>query len=326
MCQCNGKKEKVYTLGIIDSQNAEPYYSARISMLDFLKSKGYVEKKNLKIIYFTIGNSKKKGLLALDKVVAKKPDVIFVNGTMATLSVKDSSYFNNPKHKFVFTCVTDPVGVGVIDDFGVENPYNITGVSYPVPVVTRLRFVMSIMPKLKKIGLVYADMPQSHSYKKWVEKALKEENDLKHLKVFFQKVHFIEGEEGTKKMAERAKKYILEMDKKVDVFLSPNDQMGVQKPFAKVVFENSTKPLIGLGLKDIMEKWGPTAVIYPSYKSMGVQSAQMIIKLFKGVNVKSIPAQWPKEHGFAFDLKKAKTFNLKISKRYLELAGENIVR
>lgn len=111
----------------------------------------------------------------------------------------------------------------------------------------------------------------------------------------------------------------------MDVFLSPNDQMGVQEPFAKMVWQTASKPLIGLGSRDVMLGWGATASIYPSHESMGIQSANMIIKIFKGIDIKEIPTEWPKENGFAFDLKKVKKFGLSIPVKFFELAGKNII-
>ncbi len=322
---CNGK-DKTYILAVLDSQNGEPYKRARLSMLNELEQKGYKQGTNLKIIYHSIGNDKEKGKRLLKHVVKKKPDVIFTNGTVMTLAAKESKFFNNPKYSFVFTCVTDPVGVGVIEGFGIENEFNFTGVSYPVPVVSRLRFVKKIIPNLKTIGLIYAQMPQSISYKGWIEKAIQETDDLSRIKVIFKSIPLIKGENGSLEMAKLAKEHVIKLTNKVDVFISPNDQMGVQAPFANMVFKNASKPLIGLGIKDVMDKWGATAVIYPSHKSMGVQSARMIIKIFEGKNVKNIPAQWPKDNGFAFDLSKVKKFKLKIPQRFLDLAGNNIVR
>ena len=127
-------------------------------------------------------------------------------------------------------------------------------------------------------------------------------------------------------MANIARKHVLALDKQVDVFLSPNDQLGVQKYFAEVVFKTATKPLIGLGSRDVKKKWGATAVIYPSHRSMGIQSANMIIKLFNGTDIRNIPAEWPRMNGFAFDLKKTKKFKIRIPIKFFEIAGSYIVR
>lgn len=197
---------KVYKLAIIDAQEGEPYKSARENMLITLKSNGYEEGKNLQVFYESIGNDVNKGKKILKEMIGKEPDIIFANGTVITKAVKESEYFNNPKYKFVYACVTDPVGLGVIENIGTTPIYNLTGVSYPVPIDSRLKFVKDLIPTVKRIALIHSDMPQSISYKKWVEEALKTVPELKGVEVIFKSVHLISGEDGSKKMAVIAKK------------------------------------------------------------------------------------------------------------------------
>ncbi len=314
-----------FKLLVLDSQNKEPYKSARENMLKTLHKNGYIQGKNLKVIYATIGNDVNKGVRILKEKVKLKPDVIFVNGTVMTMAARKAFYKDMSK-KFVFACVTDPIGVGVIKDFGIKHQYNFTGVAYPVPVKSRISFVKELIPNCRKIALIYADMPQGRSYRKWIENLLKTDKNFNQLQVVFRPVPLIKGEKGTERMAQIAKRHVLALHKKVDVFISPNDQLGVNRAFAQVVWKNSSKPLIGLGSRDVMNAWGASAVIYPSHESMGEQSAKMIIKLFNGKKIQSIPAEWPRKNGFAFDIKKTKKFGIKIPIKFFELAGKNIVR
>ena len=292
-------------------------------MLTELESQGYAEGKNLNIKYWSLGNAEGRAKRAWLQEQSKNYDVVFVNGTVATLNFKEFAYGNN-KFKFVFGAVTDPVGVGVIDNFESAPKANFTGVCYPVKVEERLRFIQKVMPNAKNIGLIYADMPQSHSYVKWVEAALKLD-EFKDLKFHFRKVDFVKSEGGHKRMTLLAKKHVKELDSKVDVFISPNDQMGVQEPFAKMVYETATKPLIGLGKKDVMQNWGATMSIYPSLEGAGNQIGKMIAKILKGAEVKEIIPQWP-SFGVAFDLKKAKKLGFKIPADMVEKAGADVVR
>ena len=64
----------------------------------------------------------------------------------------------NPDIDFIFSCVTDPVGLGLIDSFETYPTANFTGVCYPVHVSDRLRFIKKTMPKAKKIGLVKVNL------------------------------------------------------------------------------------------------------------------------------------------------------------------------
>lgn len=319
-CQAQAAKK----LLIMDSQDGEPYSTAREAMLKELAAQGYTQGQNLEVVRLSIGNDKEKGKEMLTGELGKNYDAIYVNGTVMVGAAKDVA-LGKAEHKFVFVCVTDPVGMGVIDNFQDGPKANFTGVCYPVPVKARLKFVLDTMPQVKTIGLIYADMPQSQSYKKWIEDALATTPEYKNLKVIFRSVPLITGEDGSKKMAEAAQAHVKELDGQVDVFISPNDQMGVKKPFAEMVYANATKPLIGLGVKDVMESWGATMVVYPSQESAGTQTAGMIKRLFAGEPVSAIKPEWPKKNGFAFDLNKTKQFNVKVPLDLIELAGKNVV-
>jgi putative tryptophan/tyrosine transport system substrate-binding protein len=321
-----GYAAKTYKLLIIDSQKGPPYEGAREAMIRQLSSFGFSERKNLIISHFSIGNDVDKAEKILRQELPKKYDVIFSNGTVATLAAKKVA-FGNTANLFVFAAVTDPVGLGVIDDFKNPPKANFTGVCYPVPVNSRLKFVRDMLPKAKTIGLIYSDMPQGHSYRKWVEAALLEDPALKGLRVIFRMVPLIKGDYRSQQMmAELAQKYILELDPMVDVFLGPNDQLGAERPFYETVYKTANKPIVGTTRNSVMEKWGATMTIYPSEYSEGRQCAYMIKKIFNGEDIKTIIPQWPKENGIAVDLRKAKQYRISVPIQIMEMAGEDIIR
>jgi len=314
-----------YNLLMMDSQSGEPYKTAREALLKRLASLGYHENKNLHLTYHSVGNDQQQGETLLTQALAKqKYDAVFVNGTVMTLAAKKVAF--NTEQPFIYTCVTDPVGLGVIDNFYQAPKANFTGVSYPVPVKSRLRFVTRLFPDVKTIGVIHADMPQSHSYNKWLKELLATNESFQSIKIIFRSVPLLKGEEGSKKMAESAIQHVKELNSKVDLFLSPNDQMGVSPFFPKMVYQYATKPLVGLTLKDVMEKRGATISIYPSQKSAGYQAANMLNRLFSGESFRSLHPEWPHENGFAFDLSKTKQFNIAIPIDMIELAGKNIVK
>jgi putative tryptophan/tyrosine transport system substrate-binding protein len=321
-----GYTAKTYKLLIIDSQKGSPYEGAREAMLRQLSSFGFAESKNLTISRFSIGNDADKAEKILKQELPKKYDVVFTNGTVATLAAKKVA-FGNFAHLFVFAAVTDPVGLGIIDDFKSPPKANFTGVCYPVPVNSRLKFVRDMLPKAKTIGLIYSDMPQGHSYRKWVESALLEDPALRGLRIIFRMVPLIKGDyKSQQMMAEQAKKYIQELDPLVDVFLGPNDQLGAERPFYEMVYKTAKKPIVGTTRNSVMERWGATMTIYPSEYSEGRQCAYMIKNLFNGKDIKTIIPQWPKENGIAIDLRKAKQFKIGVPIQIMEMAGDDIIR
>lgn len=315
---------KTFKLLIMDSQKGNPYDEVRNSLLTSLSSYGYKEGKNLKTAVLFSGNDIKAGERILNDELKNAYDVIFVGGTAATISAKNALY--GKSQRVVFGSPTDPVGIGVIKDLTSKPVANFTGVCYPVPVKTRLKFLRRLMPKAKTFGLIYADMPQSHSYNRWIDNLLQNDPEFKDIKIIYRYVPLVTGENGDKTMASHAKKHIQELDAKVDAYIKPCDQMGTRSNFSEVVFNTSKKPLIGLVKDDVMGKWGATATIYPSHESIGNQAAQMIKALFEGKLVRDILPEWPHKYGIAIDLKKAKQFGIDVPVEVLQMAGENIVR
>ncbi|MBJ6725181.1 ABC transporter substrate-binding protein [Geomesophilobacter sediminis] len=314
----------VRRLLVLDSQRGNPYDEVRTALFAALVRYGYTEGRNLSTTVRFSGNDVREGERILQEELKKPYDVVFVGGTAATLSAKNVLY--GKPQPVVFASPTDPVGIGVIRDFSGKPAANFTGVCYPVPVKARLKFIRRLMPKAHTFGLIYADMPQSHSYNSWIQNLLKNDREFKDIKVIFRSVPLVKGENGDRVMAARAKKLIEELDAKVDAYIKPCDQMGTRSNFSEVVFSTSKRPLIGLVRDDVMGKWGATATIYPSHESIGSQSARMIRDLFAGKKTADIVPEWPHQYGVAVDLTKARRFRIEIPVELLQLAGENIVR
>lgn len=318
-------RSKQRSLLILDSQKGNPYDEVRRSLLLALQQYGYHAGENLRVTAHYIGNDVKEGERILREEADKGYHVIFVGGTVATLAAKNV-LLGDRRQNVVFASPTDPVGLGVIRGFDSLPPANFTGVSYPVPVKARLRFVRRLMPQAKVIGLIYADMPQSVSYNRWIGDLLRKDPEFGDLKVIFRSVPLSLGEYGDDVMAAAALKHVQELDAKVDLFLKPCDQMGTRRSFSETVYKAASKPLIGLVQDDVMSGWGATATMYPSHDSIGRQAARMVHEIFRGKRSGEIVPEWPKAFGLAFDLQKTRRFGIKVPIEMLRLAGRNVVR
>ncbi len=214
----------------------------------------------------------------------------------------------------------------LIDNFSTAPAANFTGVSYPVPVRDRFRFAKRLFPKGRTIGIIYADMPQSHSYRRWIEELLRSDDEFKGMTVLFRMVPFVKSEGGHLRMALLAQQHVRELDGQVDLFMSPNDQLGAQGPFAEMVFKTATKPLLGLGKKNVMEGRGAVAAISPSLQVMGQQAAAMIKQLLEGKSVRQIIPERPAAYEIAIDAAKAQRFGADLSPALIREAGANVLQ
>ena len=319
----NSASSPVYRLLLLDSQQGYPYDDIRQALLAKLDSYGYQSGKNLQLTMETAANDARRGEQLLRERVKEGYDVIFVGGTVATIAAKQALY--GQKQAVIFAAPTDPIGIGVIDAFDRAPNANFTGICYPVPVKARLRFIKRLLPHAKTLGLIYANMPQSQSYNRWLQTLLSEDPEFADLKILFRPVPFITGENGDQAMANLAIPLIQELDSQVDAFIKPNDQLGTRRPFSEVVYRHASKPLIGIVKDDVMGHWGATAVVYPSHTSIGEQAARMIKALLEGQPINALPAEWPQKYGFALDLAKTKHFGMTVPVELIILAGDNIV-
>ncbi|MES9981081.1 MAG: ABC transporter substrate binding protein [Candidatus Thiodiazotropha sp. 6PLUC5] len=324
LAHCFPEPGRVYRLLILDSQSGSPYQDVRISLIESLSDHGYREGENLHITYGIAENDVVLGEAILRKELSTKYDVIYVGGTVATISAKHVVW--NSEIPVVFGAPTDPVGIGVIDDFDQTPKANYTGVSYPVPVRSRFLFLRQLMPDAHTFGLIYADMPQSQSYNRWIRELLEKDPAFDDVEVLFRAVPLVTGKNGDQQMAELAIPLIKELNDKVDAFLKPNDQLGAREYFAKTVESFADKPLIGLVKSDVVSRWGATAVVFPCLESIGRQVAVMIRDLFEDYKVQKIEPKWPARYGYAVDLTKAKRFGISVPVGILQLSGKNIVQ
>jgi putative ABC transport system substrate-binding protein len=301
---------KSVKLLIMDSQSGEPYKTIRKNLYKSLAEQGYVKGVNLDVYEFSIGN--REGLVKRLKeqyIDKKQIQYVYVSGTLATMGAK--KYLMNTNAKVIFAAPTDPVGIGVIKDFNSAPAYNFTGICYPVAVDKRIEFLRKVVPSLKKIGYVYTEMPQSLSYLSWLKEVMSRK-EFSDIKLVLRSVPFIKSDGGQKRMTQLAAKHIRELDPLVDVFLSPNDQMGTQPEFAAMVAKLATKPLVGVGRKDVVERWGASVSIYPSLKNISEVAASMLVKLFNGAKISDIRPIWPSS-GVALNEKLVKKHGLSIS-------------
>jgi len=315
-----------HSMLVILSELGEPYQSAFDFTISELSRLGYVQDKNFSFKLYSIDHYKGrvKRILLIEE--GNRYDLVAVFGTIGTIALKENILDDPEYEKIVFSCVTDPVGAGVIDDFVGPPTHNFTGVTYAIPVAKRINFVKRVMPEARKIGLIYADMPQSRGYNNWLRDYLENNAQCHGCEIFFRSVPFVESKGGMIRMAMESKKHIKELDQKVDLFLSANDQLASQPFFPKNVYEFSTKPLVGLNKQDVMEKRGATMSIFPTTEGIGRQTANIIKRLLGGAAVKEVLPEEVDAFGVAFDLAKAKQFGIEIPEDLLKQAGKNIIK
>ncbi|WP_353398958.1 ABC transporter substrate-binding protein [Duganella hordei] len=296
---------------VIDTQKTEPYITITGAMLDALAAHGFVPGRNLEVERYSLSQFEGAATHIWELKHGASFDVVYIAGTIAAKAFAKIAA-DQPNSRFVFASVTDPVGLGLISGFGTAPAGNVTGVSFPVPVKQRLRFIRRVMPRARTIGLIYGDMPQSLSYRAWLEQLLASDPEFKDLKIIYRSVKFVRGDNGTQRMAMQTVPLIEELNSQVDLFLAPNDQMGINPEFARTMAKYADKPLVGIIEPDAREGWGAAMNIYPSLPGMGQQAGKMVARLLAGEAIAAIPSETPAKIGVAFDFKLIKRFGITV--------------
>ena len=278
--------KRIFKILILDSQQISPYTDVKEATLNHLAELGYSRDKNLKLETINIGNFSGATENTLKSFKDQNYDLYFVNGTTALQGTLEFLKNHTQHPPIIFANVTDPIGLGAINAFNKSPSKGITGVAYPVSVSKRFELLKILMPKAKTIGFIYADMPQSNTYIKWVDGILKSDDSLKKLHVIYKKIDFIKSANGHKRMVFLAENMIKELSAQVDVFVSPNDQLGSSYEFSKMVYTKSKIPLLGLANEPYT-----IASLSPDFNANGKSLAKMISRIFQGEQIKNIPPQ-----------------------------------
>lgn len=271
---------------IVYSQIAEPYTSF---MWHFHQSLKYVP--DLKFDTINLNNREKILSRLLDNYHKDQPDIILAIGTIALRAVR-YQHILDQNIPVLFGMVSDPIGEGVIDSFDKLPQKSISGISFAINIRTRLRDLRKLLPHAKRIGVIYSTMPQSVSFKKWLDEAAAED-EFQDLDFVYRRIGMLPYENGPKDMIHMAKRHVIDIQNQVDVYLSPNDQMGIQPAFSQMIVRETNKPVFGLSEKDVNVDKGAVAASAPRLSSAGETMAQQLLRLKAGEKIFNIKPEQP---------------------------------
>ena len=133
------------TIAVVKTQDIEAYNLALDGFKEALSGKG-VEFWMAE----DMGGAKRLSYSAIDSIKAKSPALIFALGSAATTAVQKEF----PDIPIVFSMVLNPVASGFIKSTR-SSGNNLTGASLDIPVETQFRELLSVLPRVKRIGVVY---------------------------------------------------------------------------------------------------------------------------------------------------------------------------
>lgn len=271
---------------IVYSQIAEPYTSFMWHFHQSLK-----DQDDLDFDTINLNNREKIVSRLLAKYHTDQPEIILAIGTIALRAVQYQRVLDQDI-PVLFGMVSDPVGEGVIQSFNEPPTKRFSGISFAVDIRDRLRDLKNLMPNIKRIGVIYSTMPQSVSFKKWLDKAAQEE-EFQNLEFVYRRIGMLPYKNGPHDMIHMAKKHVIDIKNQVDAYLSPNDQMGILPAFSQMIVRETDKPVFGLFKKDVNADKGAVAASAPRLSSAGQKMAEQLLRLKAGEPIFAIMPEQP---------------------------------
>ena len=182
-----------------------------------------------------------------------------------------------------------------------------------VPVKEQFEMVKEALPGLKKLGIIYCtEMPQAIATGKEATAAAPEFGWTP-LTVSFPKQEL-----------PQLHKMVQSLAQKVDAIYIPCDPILELREYRDIIInvcDEHKIPLLTIAKKFV--EYGSFMAVHCDFYGIGRQSADPIIQVLDGVDVRTIPSQHPMIKRVSLNLKKAQQLNIRI-KRNVILRADNI--
>jgi len=279
--------------------------ACRKGVEDSLKKEGFIQGKNLNILFENAQGQIPNTISIAKKFAGKNPDVIVAIATPSAQAVSKSA----PNVPLVFSAVTDPVGAGLVKTLNKPGS-NATGVSDLSPVHYHLELVKTIVPSIKRIGVIYnSGEANSMTLVNLLKKAALS-NNIKVVEAIALK---------SSEVLTSARSLI----GKVDAIYIPTDNTVVSAFEAVVkVGQDAMIPVFAGDTSSV--KRGAVAALGFDYYDVGLQTGKMVADVLNGAKVGSIDVQTVTKLKLSVNLKAASKMGVKIPSILQVLANELI--
>ncbi|WP_430597219.1 tryptophan ABC transporter substrate-binding protein [Enterococcus sp. AZ177] len=153
-------KQNIPTVGVLQFVSHPALDQIYKGIQAGLKEKGYEDGKNMTLA-FQNGQADQSKLATMSQqlVQEKKSDVLIGIATPAAQALANTT----SEIPIILGAITDPVSAGLVKD-NQKPGGNITGVSDKSPVTAQFELITQILPKRKKVGILYASSEENSKY------------------------------------------------------------------------------------------------------------------------------------------------------------------
>jgi putative ABC transport system substrate-binding protein len=288
----------VRTISICKVIEHEALDSVALGIMDYFK-----DNKNVQFKIDTCQNSQALALQIVSKFVNSGGDIFVSIGTMPAQTSFKLAKEN--KIKLVFSSVTNPSSIA--SSF---KGTNTTGVSNFISLKPQVELFRQIQPKLKRLGIMF-NTGESNSV-----------DIVKKLKSVIEEMGIELVEQGIQKASD-IPQAINSLAQKVDAVFISNDNTSLTGISFIVSVCNKNKIPVYVSDTDQVAK-GCLAALGPNQYQIGVQTGKIVEKIIKGVDVDTIPVEFPSSTEVFINLEAAKELGVIIPKDVLDGADKII--
>lgn len=207
----------------------------------------------------------------------------------------------------VFASVTDPVAAGLVDSMAVPGG-NVTGTSDQLPPDLQLEALLSIMPELSSLGIVYSSSEVNAEVQ---ATAMREAAERRGIEVQIATVV------NSSEVAQAAESL------SVEAYYVGNDNTVVSAMESMVQVGERNQRLVFTSDADSVER-GAAASYATDYKAQGRQTARMMVRILEGEAPAEIPVEVQDDLELTLNPEAAARMGVELSPEVLEQADRTV--
>lgn len=276
-------------VAVVETRKIRAYDLALRGFTDVMRRYGYEPS----IIEYDLGRQALSAEQFKAAVESTGADIILALGTTAARLVKEA----DASIPSVFSMVSEPAQSGLLNAGG-DDGTPMTGVCLDVPVEQQLRALLEVVPKARKVGVIYN--PNETSF--IVDEAKKAANRIGLGLVTYPVHSEAEVPEGLNHLRPR-----------IDALWLVGDRTVLTTQSLQYVFLFAFQTNLPLmGLSDHFVRMGALLAVGPDYEDVGRQSGEIAAKILRGSDPEEVPVASPRKVQLSLNLRTAEIIGLTI--------------
>lgn len=272
MTGCN--KSSTITIGILQPVEHDALSAARLRFIEGLKEEGFIDGKNIKIIYQN-ANGVASEQSSLAKSLTSKCDLTLGIGTGAAQSLQSAQINSGSSKPILFTAVTDPVFAKLVESN--EHPGGfVTGTSDANPVAEQINLMIECVPNIDKIGIMYTQSETNSEVQALQAKKTAEEKGIEVV------IETCTDSTDINTVAN----HLCETNGLDAIYIPTDNNIAANMNAIKLATDRNH--VLSVCGEEGLLKNGGHITLSISYKNLGIKTAKMAVDIINGKNPKDI--------------------------------------